>query len=135
MRAAHGIRPTGVSTVNGREIVDDGMVFFWQCQAAKAGKVECNAFKILDVRGEGRGPCMRDPGPDDEPDDVVKEEVGVKPEHEPVDEELEVKAEELAHAEHVSDELKQEPRREPGPPVANEELVKEELEKQEPASC
>lgn len=134
VRAAHGIRPTGISTVNGREIVDDGMVFFWQCQAAKAGKVECNAFKILDVRGEGRGPCMRDPEPDDEPDEAdvkpeVKEEVGKTPECVPVKEEVSVKAEQVS-AEHVSDELKQEPRREPGPPVVKEELVKE-----EPPTC
>lgn len=64
VRAAHGVRSKSVSRVNGREIVDDGMAFFWQCQASRAGKPECGGFKLLDIRAEGRGPCMGDEGPD-----------------------------------------------------------------------
>lgn len=80
VRAAQGARAGLVhSRVNGRDIVDDGMAFFWQCQASRAGKVECGAFKVLDMKAEGRGPCMADPvdpvdprssedsGPDEKP--------------------------------------------------------------------
>ncbi|EJT47115.1 hypothetical protein A1Q1_04108 [Trichosporon asahii var. asahii CBS 2479] len=101
VRAAHGIRPTSVSTVNGRQIVDDGMVFFWQCQGSRAGKTECNTFKILDINAEGRGPCMRDPGPDFEPDEEqqpVKKEIDVK--NEPM---VKSEAEAGRADEHVSD--------------------------------
>lgn len=47
-------------TVGGRDIVDDGMAFFWQCQASRSGRAECGGFRVLDMRAEGRGPCMVD---------------------------------------------------------------------------
>lgn len=119
MRAAQGVRPTTTSTVNGREIVDDGMAFFWQCQASRAGKVECSAFKILDIKAEGRGPCMADPGPDDEPDD---------PSHEPDRKEASKVESEIPEArlvcanKHVSGDPKREAETQP----AKEEPVKNE---------
>jgi hypothetical protein len=43
-------------------VVDDDMVYFWQCQApSRTGDMKgCGFFKILDMRGEGRGPCWGD---------------------------------------------------------------------------
>lgn len=45
-----------------QEIVDDDMVFFWQCQApGQTGDMKgCGFFRILDMRAEGRGPCVID---------------------------------------------------------------------------
>lgn len=44
------------------QVLDDDMVFFWQCQSpGQTGDLKgCGFFKILDVKGEGRGPCMMD---------------------------------------------------------------------------
>lgn len=130
MRAAQGVRPTTTSTVNGREIVDDGMVFFWQCQASRAGKVECGAFKILDIKAEGRGPCMADPGPDDEPDD---------PSHEPDRNEepkveSEIPAGPVCATKHVSGDPKQGPETQPAEEAVKEEAVKEEAVRDEPVT-
>lgn len=109
------------------------MVFFWQCQGSRAGQTECNSFKILDVKAEGRGPCMRDPGPDNESDDLddpgkrVKETLDVKAKGEVVKEETtEIGA---GRADEHMFESKQE--QEPGPPDVNERLVKEEPVKEE----
>lgn len=46
----------------GQEVVDDDMIFFWQCQApGQTGDMKgCGFFRILDMRGEGRGPCIID---------------------------------------------------------------------------
>ena len=132
MRAAYGIRPTSVTTVNGREIVDNGMVFFWQCQGSRAGKTECNTFKILDINAEGRGPCMRDPGPDFEPDE----------EQQPVKKEIDAKTEAVERVEpeagradeRVSDRFKQDTG-EPASSIVKNEPLKEELAvKEEPAT-
>ncbi|KAL1409494.1 hypothetical protein Q8F55_003477 [Vanrija albida] len=49
-------------TINGVEVVDDDMVYFWQCQSpTSTGELKgCGFFKILDMKGEGRGPCVAD---------------------------------------------------------------------------
>ncbi|WWC60158.1 uncharacterized protein I303_102722 [Kwoniella dejecticola CBS 10117] len=49
--------------VAGSAFVDDDMMYFWQCQSpAKTGDMKgCGFFKILDMKKEGRGPCLRDP--------------------------------------------------------------------------
>lgn len=46
----------------GLGVVDDDMVFFWQCQSpGTTGDMKgCGFFKILDMKGEGRGPCWGD---------------------------------------------------------------------------
>jgi hypothetical protein len=46
----------------GQKIVDDDMVFFWQCQApGQTGDMKgCGFFRILDMKAEGRGPCVVD---------------------------------------------------------------------------
>jgi hypothetical protein len=46
----------------GQEVVDDDMIFFWQCQApGQTGDMKgCGFFRILDMKGEGRGPCIID---------------------------------------------------------------------------
>jgi hypothetical protein len=43
-------------------IVEDDMVFFWQCQSTcLTGDLKgCGFFKILDMKAEGRGPCIID---------------------------------------------------------------------------
>lgn len=43
-------------------IVDDDMVFFWQCQSpGQTGDLKgCGFFRILDMGAEGRGPCIGD---------------------------------------------------------------------------
>ncbi|BEJ13347.1 hypothetical protein CspHIS471_0305210 [Cutaneotrichosporon sp. HIS471] len=43
-------------------VVDDDMVYFWQCQTPMrtSDMKGCGFFKILDMRGEGRGPCCGD---------------------------------------------------------------------------
>ena len=49
-------------TYQGQEIVDDDMIFFWQCQApGQTGDMKgCGFFRILDMKAEGRGPCIID---------------------------------------------------------------------------
>jgi len=46
----------------GQELVDDDMVFFWQCQSpGQTGDMKgCGFFRILDMKAEGRGPCVVD---------------------------------------------------------------------------
>jgi hypothetical protein len=46
----------------GQEVVNDDMIFFWQCQApGQTGDMKgCGFFRILDMRSEGRGPCIID---------------------------------------------------------------------------
>ncbi|KGB78423.3 hypothetical protein CNBG_4261 [Cryptococcus deuterogattii R265] len=43
-------------------IIEDDMVFFWQCQSASQTGVGrgCGFFRILDMKKEGRGPCIGD---------------------------------------------------------------------------
>nr|XP_031863086.1 uncharacterized protein CI109_001564 [Kwoniella shandongensis]KAA5530158.1 hypothetical protein CI109_001564 [Kwoniella shandongensis] len=43
-------------------VIDDDMVFFWQCQSpTQTGELKgCGFFKILDMKKEGRGPCCGD---------------------------------------------------------------------------
>jgi hypothetical protein len=50
----------GKRTRDGVEVVKDDMAFFWQCQSpGTTGQLKgCGFFKILDMRGEGRGPCI-----------------------------------------------------------------------------
>jgi len=59
----------GRKTRNGIAVVEDDMAFFWQCQSpGTTGSMKgCGFFKILDMRGEGRGPCI---GYDEEEDQV-----------------------------------------------------------------
>lgn len=51
---------------NGVEVVDDDMAYFWQCQSpTSTGELKgCGFFKILDMKGEGRGPCVGDVVPE-----------------------------------------------------------------------
>ena len=44
------------------KLIKDDMVFFWQCQSpGQTGDLKgCGFFKILDLRAEGRGPCVGD---------------------------------------------------------------------------
>jgi len=46
----------------GQEIVHDDMIYFWQCQApGQTGDMKgCGFFRILDMKAEGRGPCIID---------------------------------------------------------------------------
>lgn len=71
------------------------MLFFWQCQSPGAtGDMKgCGFFKILDMKGEGRGPCIgyEDDGVEEEivewdgtsrgDDDAVDTAVNVKEEN------------------------------------------------------
>lgn len=52
-------RPRASSNTN---IIEDDMVFFWQCQSATQTGVGkgCGFFRILDMKKEGRGPCIGD---------------------------------------------------------------------------
>ncbi|OXH20995.1 hypothetical protein J008_07035 [Cryptococcus neoformans] len=52
-------RPRVSSSMN---IIEDDMIFFWQCQSATQTGVGkgCGFFKILDMKKEGRGPCIGD---------------------------------------------------------------------------
>ncbi|GMK56622.1 hypothetical protein CspeluHIS016_0304620 [Cutaneotrichosporon spelunceum] len=56
-RSALGVVRGSGTVSNG--VVDDDMVYFWQCQTPmrSSDAKGCGFFKILDVRGEGRGPC------------------------------------------------------------------------------
>jgi len=47
---------------SGVEMIDDDMVFFWQCQSpGQTGDVKgCGFFRILDMEAEGRGPSIVD---------------------------------------------------------------------------
>lgn len=60
-RAALGVM-RGSGAVSAAGVVDDNMVYFWQCQSpSRTGDMKgCGFFKILDMRGEGRGPCWGD---------------------------------------------------------------------------
>lgn len=51
-----------VERFEGQEVVDDDMVFFWQCQSpGQTGDMKgCGFFRILDMKAEGRGPCITD---------------------------------------------------------------------------
>lgn len=51
-----------IKMYHGQEIIDDDMIFFWQCQApGQTGDMKgCGFFRILDMKGEGRGPCIVD---------------------------------------------------------------------------
>lgn len=43
-------------------VVDDDMIFFWQCQSpGQTGDLKgCGFFRVLDMVKEGRGPCIGD---------------------------------------------------------------------------
>jgi hypothetical protein len=45
-----------------RDVLEDDMVWFWQCQSpGQTGEMKgCGFFKVLDMKGEGRGPCIGD---------------------------------------------------------------------------
>ena len=45
-----------------KQFVVDDMAFFWQCQSpGSTGSMKgCGFFRILDMRAEGRGPCVVD---------------------------------------------------------------------------
>lgn len=62
-------------TRDGTTILDDDMVFFWQCQSpGTTGEIKgCSFFKILDMGGEGRGPCL---GDEEEDENENEHEVG-----------------------------------------------------------
>lgn len=49
-------------TVLKEGVIEDDMVWFWQCQSpGQTGEMKgCGFFKILDMKGEGRGPCIGD---------------------------------------------------------------------------
>jgi hypothetical protein len=51
-----------IKLYGGQEVVDDDMVFFWQCQSpGQTGDMKgCGFFRILDMKAEGRGPCVID---------------------------------------------------------------------------
>lgn len=70
---AGGVSRAGVK--NGVTVLDDDMAFFWQCQSpGTTGEIKgCSFFKILDMRGEGRGPCVAD---EEEDEGAVEEEGG-----------------------------------------------------------
>ncbi|KAK8861429.1 hypothetical protein IAR55_002248 [Kwoniella newhampshirensis] len=53
---------TGRAPIQSSGIVDDDMLFFWQCQSpTQTGELKgCGFFKILDMKREGRGPCCGD---------------------------------------------------------------------------
>ena len=46
----------------GSLMMEDDMVFFWQCQCpGQTGDMKgCGFFRILDMKAEGRGPCIVD---------------------------------------------------------------------------
>ena len=46
----------------GPRMTEDDMVFFWQCQSpGQTGDLKgCGFFRILDMKAEGRGPCVGD---------------------------------------------------------------------------
>jgi hypothetical protein len=48
--------------LSGSTVKPDDMVYFWQCQSpGNTGELKgCGFFKILDMGGEGRGPCWGD---------------------------------------------------------------------------
>ncbi len=50
------------SQKGGLKVIDDDMVFFWQCQSpGQTGNMKgCGFFRILEMKGEGRGPCVGD---------------------------------------------------------------------------
>ncbi|WWC68770.1 uncharacterized protein I206_102705 [Kwoniella pini CBS 10737] len=52
----------GLCKEKGDDFVIDDMLYFWQCQSpAKTGDMKgCGFFKILDMKKEGRGPCLKD---------------------------------------------------------------------------
>lgn len=54
--------PVKVQKAERSDVVDDDMVFFWQCQSpGQTGDMKgCGFFRILDIRAEGRGPCLGD---------------------------------------------------------------------------
>jgi hypothetical protein len=43
-------------------MVDDDMAYFWQCQSSgQTGDMKgCGFFRLLDMKAEGRGPCLQD---------------------------------------------------------------------------
>jgi len=47
-------------TKDGPGLIDDDMVFFWQCQSpGRTGDLKgCGFFRILDMKAEGRGSCV-----------------------------------------------------------------------------
>ena len=44
------------------DLTDDDMLYFWQCQSpSQSGELKgCGFFRLLDMRAEGRGPCIGD---------------------------------------------------------------------------
>jgi hypothetical protein len=50
----------GRTARDGTVVLKDDMAYFWQCQSpGTTGQMKgCGFFKILDMRGEGRGPCV-----------------------------------------------------------------------------
>ncbi|WWC87731.1 uncharacterized protein L201_002623 [Kwoniella dendrophila CBS 6074] len=62
------ISPTKSSSAKNKEttqddnIIEDDMMYFWQCQSpSQTGDMKgCGFFKILDMKKEGRGPCLGD---------------------------------------------------------------------------
>ena len=59
-RSELGGKSTNIT--GGSEVVDDDMAYFWQCQSpGQTGDLKgCGFFRILDMKAEGRGPCMGD---------------------------------------------------------------------------
>jgi len=62
VRARLSPSPVKVQKTERSNVVDDDMVFFWQCQSpGQTGDMKgCGFFRILDMRAEGRGPCLGD---------------------------------------------------------------------------
>ncbi|WVF67092.1 hypothetical protein IAT40_001837 [Kwoniella sp. CBS 6097] len=53
----------GKADIESSLIIEDDMLFFWQCQSpGQTGDMKgCGFFKILDMKKEGRGPCIVGP--------------------------------------------------------------------------
>ncbi len=61
-RNQSGAEASAASTTEDRtvSVLDEEMVFFWMCDgSAVTGALSgCGYFKLLDMRAEGRGPCI-----------------------------------------------------------------------------
>ena len=53
---------SAIQRFEGQEVIDDDMVFFWQCQSpGQTGDMKgCGFFRIMDMKAEGRVPCIVD---------------------------------------------------------------------------
>ncbi|WVQ78779.1 hypothetical protein IAT38_000870 [Cryptococcus sp. DSM 104549] len=63
-KARSRLAPTKARIESDANVLDDDMLFFWQCQSpAQTGDDKgCGFFRILDMKKEGRGPCVHEGG-------------------------------------------------------------------------